>query len=227
MPQSINNIDRSSLTAVLNAAPMVPVITIERLEDALPLAIALRDGGLPVLEVTLRTEAGAAAISLIKREVEGVIVGAGTVINEQTLELACDAGSEFIVTPGSTDGLLQAATSCSVPLLPGIASVSDIMRCLDHGLHILKFFPAEAAGGVKALKAFAGPFSNLSFCPTGGIGLHNMLDYLSVPSVLSVGGSWVTPSQAVNEGDWSAITSLAQEASERVNALSEGNESIT
>lgn len=220
MKPSLDQLDRSSVADVLRAAPMVPVITIENIEDAVPLAIALRDGGLPVLEVTLRTPAGAEAIRLIKQEVENVVVGAGTVINQQTLELACNAGSEFIVTPGTTDRLLEAAVNSGVPLLPGVSNVSDIMRCLDHGFNRLKFFPAEAAGGVKALKAFSGPFSDLQFCPTGGIGLNNMLDYLSLPSVLSVGGSWVTPAQAVHEGNWQVLRNLAQEASDKAKSRS-------
>lgn len=220
MQQTLDHLDRSSVADVLRAAPMVPVITIENLKDAVPLAKALRDGGLPVLEVTLRTPAGAEAIRLIRQEVEHVVVGAGTVIDQSTLDMACEAGSEFIVTPGTTDRLLEAALKAGVPLLPGVSNVSDIMRCLDYGFNTLKFFPAEAAGGVKALKAFAGPFSGLQFCPTGGIGLNNMLDYLSLSSVLSVGGSWVTPAKAVNEGDWAVLKSLAQEASDKANKRS-------
>lgn len=215
------SVDRSSVAAVLNAAPMVPVITIDRLEDALPLAMALRDGGLPVLEITLRTPVGAEAISLIRQEVEGVIVGAGTVIDEATLDMACRAGSEFIVTPGTTDRLLQAANTAGVPLLPGVSNVSDIMRCLDYGFDTMKFFPAEAAGGVRALKAFSGPFSGLRFCPTGGIGLHNMQEYLSLESVLSIGGSWVCPADVVHERDWESITRLAQEATEHATGMTQ------
>lgn len=218
------SVDRSSLKAVLCAAPMVPVITVDRLEDALPLAMALRDGGLPVLEITLRTPVGAEAIALIRQEVEGVIVGAGTVVDEATLDAACKAGSEFIVTPGTTERLLQAAKNSGVPLLPGVSNVSDIMRCLDHGFETLKFFPAEAAGGVRALKAFSGPFSGLRFCPTGGIGLHNMREYLSLESVLSIGGSWVCPAEVVNQRDWESITKIAREASEYAAGMSQKDE---
>lgn len=208
-----------SANALLQRAPMVPVIVIHDLETAVPLAQALYDGGLPVLEITLRTPQGAEAIRLINNAVEGAIVGAGTVVSVKDLELAMAVGSEFIVTPGLTSRLLAAGSDCGVPFLPGVATVSEMMTALEQGISTLKFFPAEASGGAKALAAFAGPFPNVRFCPTGGIGLHNIADYLALPSVLSVGGSWVCPDKLVRAGDWAAITSLARQACEQIAAL--------
>lgn len=207
---------------ILEMAPVVPVITITDIDTAVPLARALMDGGIPVLEVTLRTEHALDAIRLIKEEVDGAVVGAGTIINTQTLDAALQAGSEFIITPGLTDSLLAAGVKCGVPFMPGIATVSDLMRCLEAGINIMKFFPAEANGGAKALKAFAGPFSDVAFCPTGGISLANMGDYLKLPSVLSVGGSWICPNDLIAAGEWQAITDLAAEATEKVNSIRSG-----
>ncbi len=197
---------------VLQQAPVVPVITINDLESALPLAKALVAGGIPVLEVTLRTQYGLEAITRIKQEIEGAIVGAGTILSTDDLSKAVAAGSEFIITPGLTDKLLDAGMDCGVPFLPGIATVSDLMRCREKGLNTLKFFPAEANGGAKALKAFGGPFSDVKFCPTGGIGLNNIESYFAVPSVMSVGGSWIVPDNLIAAGDWEGITKLAREA---------------
>lgn len=204
---------------ILKQAPVVPVITIHDIDTAVPLANALIAGGIPVLEVTLRTPQGLEAISLIKAEVEGAVVGAGTITNTVGLQQAIDAGSEFIITPGLTDSLLAAGVACGVPFMPGTATVSDVMRCLEAGIDVMKFFPAEANGGAKALKAFAGPFAGVSFCPTGGIGLGNMADYLALPSVLSVGGSWICPDDLIAKGEWQAITDLAAEACEAVNQI--------
>ncbi|MBR9912249.1 MAG: bifunctional 4-hydroxy-2-oxoglutarate aldolase/2-dehydro-3-deoxy-phosphogluconate aldolase [Gammaproteobacteria bacterium] len=204
---------------ILKLAPVVPVITIRDIKDAVPLAKALVAGGIPVLEVTLRTPQGLEAIRLMKQEVEGAVVGAGTIVNERDLDNAVEAGSEFIITPGLTDNLLRAGMKCGVTFLPGIATISDLMRCMEHGLDTLKFFPAEAAGGAKTLKAFSGPFPDIRFCPTGGIGLNNIADYLAVSSVLSVGGSWLTPDNLINAGDWAGITRLAKEATEKVASI--------
>lgn len=207
------------LHEILARAPVVPVITINAVESAVPLARALLAGGIPVLEITLRTRHGLEAIRRIQGEVEGVIVGAGTVINADDYSRAVKAGSEFIVTPGLTEHLLHAGLDFGVPFLPGVATVSELMCCMEKNLRTLKFFPAEAAGGVQMLKAFAGPFPDARFCPTGGIGLANMGDYLALPSVLAVGGSWLTPDQLMAAQDWQAITALAREASARVSAL--------
>lgn len=203
----------TAVKAVLARTPVVPVITIEREADALPLAEALITGGIPVLEITLRTPAGLPAIEAVKKAFPEASVGAGTVINEAGLVNAKNAGADFIVSPGLTADFLNLAMINGVPLLPGIATVSEIMLGLNAGLQTFKFFPAEANGGVPVLKAFAGPFADVCFCPTGGISLSNAESYLSLPSVLSVGGSWICPQSLIDDGDWQAITKLAQEAS--------------
>ncbi len=199
----------TAIDRILDAAPVIPVLVIEREEDALPIARALVAGGLPVLEVTLRTPAALGAIRAMK-EVEGAIVGAGTVLNARQYEQAVEAGSEFVVSPGFTAAVGDAAAGSPVPLLPGVASAGDIMRVLDHGITRMKFFPAVASGGVPALKAFSQVFGGVRFCPTGGITLETALDWLALPSVACVGGTWLVPSgQAVNEA---AITERARVA---------------
>ncbi len=213
--------------AILKQAPVVPVITIRDINTAVPLAQTLVAGGLPVLEITLRTPEGLAAIRLIRHEVEGAVVGAGTVLGQGDLDAALQAGSEFIVTPGLTDNLLRAGAACGVPFIPGVATVSELMVCLEQGLDTLKFFPAEAVGGAAALKAFGGPFPQVRFCPTGGIGPANIHQYLALASVLSVGGSWLTPDDLVARGDWAAILRLAREACALVTTLNvEGRGSL-
>jgi len=207
------------LRQILKRAPIVPVIAVNDINNAIPLAKALIAGGISVLEITLRTKHGLEAIRRIKAEVEGAIVGVGTVLNTKDLADSVDSGSEFVITPGLTDNLLTAGLNCGVPFMPAIATVSDLMRCLENGLDTLKFFPAEAMGGVKTLKAYAGPFPDVCFCPTGGIGLHNLADYLALPTVLTVGGSWVVPEKLVAEGNWAEITRLAQEASDLVTSI--------
>ncbi len=204
---------------VLKQAPVVPVITINDLAEAVPLAKALVAGGIPVLEVTLRTEHGLAAIEKIKAEVPGAIVGAGTVLDIDDLNRVVAAGAEFIITPGLTDALLDAGVQCGVPFIPGVATVSDLMRCRNKGLRTVKFFPAEAAGGAKTLKAFGGPFGDMTFCPTGGVSLSNLESYLAVPSVLSVGGSWIVPEKDISAGNWEAITQLAKDACDMVQRI--------
>ena len=175
---------------ILTAAPVIPVLVIERVEDALPIARALVEGGLPVLEVTLRTPAALDAIRAMKK-VEGAIVGAGTVLNAAQYEAAVAAGAEFVVSPGLTDRVAAAAAGSPVPLLPGVASATDIMHALDHGFSRLKFFPAEAAGGLPALKAFSAVFGGARFCPTGGVTQATARDWLALEAVLCVGGSWL------------------------------------
>ena len=197
---------------ILAMAPVVPVITITDVDQAVPLAKALIRGGIPVLEITLRTDQGLAAISRIKQEIEGAVVGAGTVTDGRELDQALAAGSEFIITPGLTPSLLAAGVACGVPFMPGVATVSELMACLEKGLRTLKFFPAEASGGAAALKAFSGPFPQVRFCPTGGIGPDNIASYLALNSVLSVGGSWITPDRLIAEQNWAAITDLAEQA---------------
>jgi 2-dehydro-3-deoxyphosphogluconate aldolase/(4S)-4-hydroxy-2-oxoglutarate aldolase len=197
---------------LLAGNPVIPVITLDRVEDAVPLAEALVAGGLKVLEVTLRTEAAIEGIKQIIKHVPGAIVGTGTVCNEQQIKLSEDIGCQFMISPGATDKLLQAAQKSSVPFLPGISSVSELMRGLEYGHRDFKFFPAESAGGVPVLKAMAGPFSDVKFCPTGGIGLHNVLAYLALPNVLCVGGSWIAQPKLIQTKNWAEIEKLAREA---------------
>jgi len=204
---------------ILKMAPVVPVIVINDIDTAVPLANALVKGGIPVLEVTLRTPQGLEAISLIKKEVEGAVVGAGTILSTADLDAAINAGSEFIITPGLTPKLLDAGVECGVPFMPGIANISQMMTCAEKGLETLKFFPAEANGGAKTLKAFAGPCPHINFCPTGGVSINNMKDYLALPNVLSVGGSWIANDKMIAAGDWDGITALAQEATDLVASL--------
>jgi len=196
---------------ILTAAPVIPVLVIDRLDDALPVAQALVDGGLPVLEVTLRTPAALDAIRAMK-SVEGAIVGAGTVLNPAQYEAAVEAGAEFAVSPGLTDRIAAAAYGGPVPLLPGVASAADIMRALDHGYSRLKFFPAEAAGGLPALKAFSAVFGAAKFCPTGGITLEKAPDWLALESVLCVGGSWLVPADEAPDLD--AVRNRARRATQ-------------
>ena len=197
---------------ILALAPILPVLVIERIEDAVPLARALVAGGLPVLEVTLRTGVALEAIKRIKSEVDGVYCGAGTVTHGRMVEALEDAGADFAVSPGYTMSLGEALRLSRIPLLPGVATASELMVCLDRGYSCFKFFPAEANGGVKMLKAFGGPFPDAKFCPTGGITPSNLKSYLDVPAVVTAGGSWVAPKDAVKRGDWDAITEEAQRA---------------
>ncbi len=197
-----------NIDAIMRTAPVIPVIVIEDVAHAVPLAEALVAGGLRVLEVTLRTPAALPAIRAMK-QVPGAIVGAGTVTNPRDLDAALEAGSEFIVSPGLTETLGKAAIASGVPFLPGIANAGDIMRGLDLGLDRFKFFPAMAAGGLPALKALAAPFGSVRFCPTGGISLDNAPEWLAFDPVLCVGGSWVSPKGAP---DKPVIEALAREA---------------
>jgi|TARA_B110000902_G_scaffold13868_1_gene16546 2-dehydro-3-deoxyphosphogluconate aldolase/(4S)-4-hydroxy-2-oxoglutarate aldolase len=192
---------------------VIPVIVIDRVEDAVPLAKALIAGGLNVLEVTLRTAAAEEGIRQIVQQVPGAIVGTGTVCTADQVKLSEDLGCQFMVSPGSTDKLLAAAADSSIGLLPGISSASEMMRCMEHGYRDFKFFPAEAAGGSAMIKSLYGPFSEARICPTGGIGLHNVMEYLSLPNVLCVGGSWICPAQLVRDQRWDEIEQLAREAS--------------
>ena len=200
----------TAIADIMKTAPVIPVIVVDEVEHAVPLARALVAGGLRVLEVTLRTPAALDAIRAMK-QVEGAIVGAGTVTNQQELADAIAAGSEFIVSPGLTEALGKAAIRENIPFLPGIANAGDIMRGLDLGLTHFKFFPAMAAGGLPALKALAAPFGQCRFCPTGGITLQNAPDWLAFDPVLCVGGSWVAPRGAVDEA---AVEKVAREAAQ-------------
>lgn len=208
MQQRLNN----SLEAVLRRVGVVPVLTIERIQDAVPLAQALVAGGLNVLEITLRTKDALAAIREMVRHVPGAMIGAGTVLNPQQGADAMAHGSRFIVSPGMTPNLIEAASAWPVPFLPGVATASEAMALADMGYRVLKFFPAESAGGAAALKALGAPLGNLVFCPTGGIDAAKAPSYLALPNVAAVGGSWVAPAKLVAAGDWAAITALAKDA---------------
>lgn len=182
----------TDIETIMRLAPVIPVITIDDARHAAPMAEALVRGGIRALEVTLRTPAALDAIREMAH-VAGACVGAGTVLSSRDLDQALEAGAQFVVSPGLTDALAQAATSVRIPFLPGVATASDIMRALDHGFSHLKFFPAESSGGIPALKALAAPFSTVTFCPTGGITLASAPQWLSLPPVACVGGSWLTP----------------------------------
>ena len=198
----------SGIEQIMALAPVIPVIVIDRVEDAVPMAEALVAGGLPVLEVTLRTPAALDAMKAMK-QVAGAVVGAGTVLNARMLSDALGAGAEFIVSPGLTDSLGEAAVTAGIPFLPGIANASNIMTGLDLGLDSFKFFPASTSGGVAALKALSGPFRGLNFCPTGGITAATAPEWLALDAVRCVGGSWVVPSGPL---DPAKIEALAREA---------------
>lgn len=195
------------------AFPVMPVLAVSRVEDAQPLARALKAGGLGVLEVTLRTSAAIDVIAEMKK-VEGIIVGAGTVTRVEQLAQLEAVGADFAISPGATPRLLEAGQQFSMPFLPAIASVSEMMQGLEMGYGHFKFFPAAASGGVSALKAFAGPFPDVKFCPTGGISVGDFTRYLALSNVVCVGGSWVVPADALNQGDWPRIEQLAREACE-------------
>jgi 2-dehydro-3-deoxyphosphogluconate aldolase/(4S)-4-hydroxy-2-oxoglutarate aldolase len=201
-----------SIDEVMNAAPVVPVLVIEKLEHAVPLAKALVEGGLRVLEITLRTDCALDAIRAMKDAVPEAIVGAGTVNTPELLDAAVAAGSDFLVSPGSTPALIDKALSQNVPLLPGVNSPSEVMALLERGVSRLKFFPAEAAGGIPMLKSIGGPLPQAIFCPTGGITLEKAKQYLALDNVACVGGSWLAPANLMAEGRWDDIKALAAEA---------------
>ncbi len=204
----------TAILRIMRAAPVIPVITIERLEQALPLAEALLAGGLPVLEVTLRTPHAFAAIETIRKTFPAAIVGAGTVIDRASFQHAADAGAVFIVSPGFTPELLDCAKRAGLPFLPGVNTPSEIMQLLAHDITAMKFFPAEAAGGVPMLKALAAPLPQALFCPTGGVTPANAKDYLALPNVACVGGSWMVAKELVGAGRWDDIRALARAAAE-------------
>ena len=207
MPQ-----DAAALRQTLSLAPVIPVIIINDVSQARPLAEALVAGGLPVLEVTLRTAHALQAIEEMAK-VPGAVVGSGTVRTPLQMGHSVDAGCQFMVSPGASPRLLEAAEEHDIPLLPGIGTPTEAMTASEHGYSFLKFFPAEALGGVKVLKAYASPLPDITFCPTGGIDMAKAADYLALPNVICVGGSWVMPADAIASGDWKRIEQLAREAS--------------
>ncbi len=202
----------AALLATLRLAPVVPVLTVNGPEDAVPLAHALVAGGLRVLEVTLRTEGALRAIEAMAREVPDAVLGAGTILSPAQAKEAKDAGSTFLVSPGATEALVRAADDLAIPFLPGVATASEAMRMAEAGRRILKFFPAEPAGGAAYLKALGAPLPDLLFCPTGGIDAAKAKSYLALKNVVCVGGSWVMPADALKAGDWATVTALAREA---------------
>lgn len=204
---------QQTLVPVLEQAGVVPVLVIDNVSEALPLAQALVEGGLNVLEITLRTEAALAAVEEIAKHLPDAHVGTGTVLNAGDIQRSVDAGATFMVSPGTTEAFLDAADDCSVPLLPGAANPSEVMRLLERGYRYQKFFPAEAAGGVPMLKSIGGPLAQVKFCPTGGVSPSNAKSYLSLANVVCVGGSWMAAPKLVAEKNWAEITRLAREAS--------------
>lgn len=200
------------LLSLLGGQPVIPVLRIASVEHAVPLARALAAGGLPLIEITLRTPDALEAIRRVAAEVGEAVVGAGTILSARQFDEAAAAGSKFIVSPGITRELLAAAEGSDVPLLPGAITPGEIMAAREAGLRFLKFFPAEQSGGAAFLKALASPIPDVKFCPTGGISGKNAADYLGLPNVICVGGSWVAPDEMVKAGQWDAITALAREA---------------
>ncbi|RKV60617.1 keto-deoxy-phosphogluconate aldolase [Helicobacter pylori] len=197
---------------VLQISPIVPVVVIENIKDAVPLAQSLIEGGIPIIEVTLRSSCALEAIELIAKNVPKMHVGAGTILNLTQLEQAQNRGAEFLISPGLTIKLLEHAKKKNMPLIPGVSSSSEVMQALELGYNALKFFPAEYCGGVKLLNAFNGPFKGVKFCPTGGISADNMRSYLNLENVLCVGGSWLTPKDLIQNKEWDKITEICKRA---------------
>lgn len=206
----LSEFHRERVRAVLNASPLVPVIAINALEDAVPLCQALVDGGITVLEITLRTEHGIKAIEEVRSAIPDAWVGAGTVTSVSQYRQVEAAGAQFVITPGVTESILEFGLTSEAPLLPGISTVSELMLGYALGYREFKFFPAEVAGGVPALKAFSGPFGDVTFCPTGGIRRETAKDYLALRNVQAVGGSWLTPEDVVAARDWAKVTEIAR-----------------
>ncbi|MGY3528137.1 bifunctional 4-hydroxy-2-oxoglutarate aldolase/2-dehydro-3-deoxy-phosphogluconate aldolase [Bradyrhizobium sp. USDA 4452] len=206
------------IAELIRQATVIPVLTIERLEDAVPLARALVAGGVRTLEVTLRTAVAVDAAKAIISEVPDAVVGIGTILNADDLARAEALGAKFGISPGATPELLKAVAASRLPFAPGIATASELMQALAHGFDVVKFFPAEQAGGIKALRALAGPFPNVRVCPTGGIGEPNAATWLAEPNVLAVGGSWLCPPSDIRAGNWAGITAMCAKAMKTLKA---------
>lgn len=204
--------DNSALLPTLQSVPVIPVLVIDELETAVPLAKALVAGGLTVLEITLRTDIAFDATAAIIGEVDGATTGLGTVLDARQMRRAESINAAFMVSPGTSPSLLDAADDCPVPLLPGSATPSEAMRLFERGYPLQKFFPAEQSGGIPYLKSMSSPLSAIRFCPTGGVSMDNARDYLALPNVVCVGGSWVAPSDAIRAGDWARIEDIARQA---------------
>ncbi|WP_121289053.1 bifunctional 4-hydroxy-2-oxoglutarate aldolase/2-dehydro-3-deoxy-phosphogluconate aldolase [Helicobacter pylori] len=203
---------QDKIIEILQISPIVPVVVIENIKDAVPLVQSLIEGGIPIIEVTLRSSCALEAIELIAKNVPKMRVGAGTILNLTQLEQAQNRGAEFLISPGLTPSLLEHAKKKDMPLIPGVSSSSEVMQALEWGYNALKFFPAEYCGGVKLLNAFNGPFKGVKFCPTGGISADNMRSYLNLENVLCVGGSWLTPKDLIQNKEWDKITEICKRA---------------
>ncbi len=201
---------QDKIIEVLQISPIVPVVVIEDIKDAVPLAQSLIEGGIQIIEVTLRSSCALEAIELIAKNVPKMRVGAGTILNPTQLDQAQNRGAEFLISPGLTIKLLEHAKKKDMPLIPGVSSSSEVMQALELGYNALKFFPAEYCGGVKLLNAFNGPFKGVKFCPTGGISIDNMHSYLNLENVLCVGGSWLTPKNLIQNKEWDKITEICK-----------------
>ena len=213
--------DASALLSRL-ACPLIPVVVIDRLDDAVPLAEALLQGGISALEITLRTPVACEAISAMKSALPDAVIGAGTVSSGETYEAAVQSGADFVVSPGATEQLFKAAAAHAVPFLPGAVTGSEVLRAMEFGYATLKFFPAEAVGGAPALQALSGPFPNVNFMPTGGVTPDNVATYLQLDNVLAVGGSWLTPRKLLMDQQWEALYQLAADSVAQVNQMSRG-----
>lgn len=201
---------QDKIIEILQISPIIPVVVIEDIKDAVPLAQSLVEGGIHIIEVTLRSSCALEAIELIAKNVPKMRVGAGTILNPTQLEQAQNRGAEFLISPGLTIKLLEHAKKKDMPLIPGVSSSSEVMQALELGYSALKFFPAEYCGGVKLLNAFNGPFKGVKFCPTGGISIDNMRSYLNLENVLCVGGSWLTPKHLIQNKEWDKITEICK-----------------
>ncbi len=201
---------QDKIIEILQISPIVPVVVIENIKDAVSLAQSLIEGGIHIIEVTLRSSCALEAIELIAKNVPKMRVGAGTILNPTQLEQAQNRGAEFLISPGLTIKLLEYAKKKDMPLIPGVSSSSEVMQALELGYSALKFFPAEYCGGVKLLNAFNGPFKGVKFCPTGGISADNMRSYLNLENVLCVGGSWLTPKNLIQNKEWDKITEICK-----------------
>ncbi|GAA8733668.1 bifunctional 4-hydroxy-2-oxoglutarate aldolase/2-dehydro-3-deoxy-phosphogluconate aldolase [Helicobacter pylori] len=201
---------QDKIIEILQISPIIPVVVIENIKDAVPLAQSLVEGGIHIIEVTLRSSCALEAIELIAKNVPKMHVGTGTILNPTQLEQAQNRGAEFLISPGLTIKLLEYAKKKDMPLIPGVSSSSEVMQALELGYSALKFFPAEYCGGVKLLNAFNGPFKGVKFCPTGGISIDNMHSYLNLENVLCVGGSWLTPKHLIQNKEWDKITEICK-----------------
>jgi 2-dehydro-3-deoxyphosphogluconate aldolase/(4S)-4-hydroxy-2-oxoglutarate aldolase len=208
------NVNPLSPALPVFASRVVPVIVISDVQQAVPLAYALFEGGVDVMEITLRHAAGLAAIEAVAKHVPQMVVGAGTLTHAHEMQRVKDAGARFALSPGLSPLLVQAAKACGMPFVPGVMTPSEILSAREQGFQLLKLFPAAQAGGVAMLKALSGPLSDVRFCPTGGVSLHNMVEFLSLPNVAMVGGSWIAPLDLIEQGQWTRITELARQATE-------------